>query len=71
MVSTESLGKRIYLDRQEKGLSPEAYGAKVGITGQTIRRLEDGRQKSKTLRARTRCLLAREMGQSVQELFQL
>lgn len=57
------------MTRLERGLSPEAFGAQVGVTGMTIRRLEDGRQKR--LRARTMFLLAQEVGVPVQELFDL
>lgn len=57
------------LARIELGLSPEQFGQKYGISGQTVRRLEDGRQKRCT--ARSMMLISKGVGIPVGELFEL
>lgn len=69
MVSSKVVGRRLYYARIESGLSPEQFGAQVGCSGMTIRRLEDGRLKRPT--ARTMMLISRQLGVSPRELFDL
>lgn len=61
----------IYLHRTRKGLSPERFGAMVGVSGMTIRRIEDGRAKASSLHPRTKFLIAKHMGMPVEELWPL
>lgn len=35
-------GRFIFEERRERGLTPEELGAKIQISGRTIRRIEDG-----------------------------
>lgn len=62
-------GHRLRLARIEQGLSPEQFGERYGISGMTVRRLEDGRQKRLT--ARTMLLIAKGIGEPVQEVFEI
>jgi DNA-binding XRE family transcriptional regulator len=50
------------------GLSPEQLGHKVGLSGMTIRRIEDGRGRPTP---RTMFLLARELGENVTTVWPL
>lgn len=61
--------ERIYRYRESKGLSPERFGSRVGVSGMTIRRIEDGRAKSISLLPRTKFLIAQEMGLEVDDLW--
>jgi DNA-binding XRE family transcriptional regulator len=47
------------------GLSPESFGYEVGVSGFTVRRIEDG----KNLRVRTAFLIAQHMGVPVTDLW--
>lgn len=69
MVSSKVVGKRLYYARIDEGLSPEQFGAEVGCSGMTIRRLEDGRLKRPT--ARTMMLISKRLGVPPRELFNL
>lgn len=61
----------IYLHRISKGLSPERFGALVGLSGMTVRRIEDGRAKASSLHPRTKFLISKQMGVPVSELWPL
>lgn len=65
MPSNKVAGRRIREHRLNLGLSPEAFGARVGVSGGTVRRIEDG----KPLRVRTAFLIAKELGLPVIELW--
>jgi transcriptional regulator with XRE-family HTH domain len=66
-VSTKIVGRRIQDHRLNRGMSPEALGARVGVSGMTIRRLEDG--KVKNPHVRSKFLIAQELGVDVVQLF--
>jgi transcriptional regulator with XRE-family HTH domain len=68
MRSSKVVGGRVRLARIEMGLSPEQFGERFGISGMTVRRLEDGRQKRLT--ARSMMLIARGLDVPVGELFE-
>lgn len=61
--------ERIYRFRVSKGMSPERFGSRVGLSGMTIRRIEDGRAKPVALLPRTKYLIAEEMGVEVDDLW--
>ena len=63
------MGNRLRIARIERGMSPEQFGATVGVSGQTIRRLADGRQKRCTVRSMM--LIAQGVGVPVGEMFEL
>jgi len=69
MVQTKATGRRIRALRLERGLSPEQFGERVGLSGMTIRRLEDGRQRR--THPRTMFRISQEAGIPVGELFDL
>jgi transcriptional regulator with XRE-family HTH domain len=69
MRSTTLIGNRVRLARIEQGMSPEQFGQKFGVSGMTIRRLEDGRQKRLT--ARSMMLIAKGCHVPVGELFEI
>jgi DNA-binding XRE family transcriptional regulator len=52
--------------RVGRGLSPEQLGARVGLSGQTIRRVEEGKNKPTV---RTKFLIALEFGLEVRNLW--
>jgi transcriptional regulator with XRE-family HTH domain len=53
--------------RVNKGLSPEALGNRVGVSGRTIRRIEEGKRPT----VRTMFLLAQEFECEVVDLWPL
>lgn len=61
------VGRRIEEYRLNQGLSPEQLGARVGVSGMTIRRIEEG--KVKNSHVRTKFLIAEELGVQVVQLF--
>ena len=61
--------ERIYRYRVSNGLSPERFGSRVGLSGMTIRRIEDGRAKASALLPRTKFLIAQEMNVEVDDLW--
>lgn len=69
MRSTKSVGQRLHYARIETGMSPEQFGAEVGCSGMTVRRLEQGKLKRPT--ARTMVRVATRLGFSARELFEL
>ena len=69
MLGTKAAGNRLRVLRLERGLSPEQSGARVGLSGMTIRRLEDGRQKR--VQPRTMFRVSQEVGVPVGELFDI
>lgn len=62
-------GHRIRHARLSQGLSPEQFGEIHGVSGMTVRRLEDGRQKR--VHARTMFRIAKAIGEPVHEVFEL
>lgn len=60
--------RRLRRARLRRGLSPEALGALVGVSGRTIRRLESA-QGPRLPTARTMVLLADELGEDIRELW--
>lgn len=69
MLGTKAAGNRLRHIRLERGLSPEQFGARVGISGMTVRWLEDGRQER--VQPRTMFRISQEIGAPVGELFDL
>lgn len=69
MMGTKAAGNRLRVIRLERGLSPEQFGARDGLSGMTIRRLEDGRQKR--VQPRTMFRISQDAGVPVGELFDL
>jgi transcriptional regulator with XRE-family HTH domain len=65
----KQIGRQVRIARIEKGMSPERFGASYGLSGMTIRRLEDGRQKR--IDARTMCRIAEGLDRPVNEVFDL
>lgn len=61
------VGRRLRELRVNKGLSPEALGGRVGVSGRTIRRVEDGKRPT----VRTMFLLAKEFDCEVTDLWPL
>jgi transcriptional regulator with XRE-family HTH domain len=61
-------GRRLQRLRIERGLSPEALGNSVGVSGRTIRRIEEGRGKPTV---RTMFLIAQAFDVEVLELWPL
>lgn len=57
MSSNKVAGRRLREHRVNLGLSPEAFGARIGVSGMTVRRIEDGYP----LRVRTAFLIAQEL----------
>lgn len=53
------------MHRMNLGESPEVFGARIGVSGMTIRRIERG----KALTVRTAFLIAADMGVAVTELW--
>lgn len=69
MLGTKAAGNQLRHMRLERGLSPEQLAAKVGLSGMTIRRLEDGRQKR--VQPRTMFKVAKALDSTVGELFDI
>jgi len=65
MSSSRSTRDRIRTHRVNLGESPEAFGARIGVTGMTVRRAEKG----KSITVRTAFLIAGDMGVSVTALW--
>jgi transcriptional regulator with XRE-family HTH domain len=65
MASNRVAGRRIREHRINLGLSPERYGARIGVSGGTVRRIEAGLAPT----VRTMFLIASDMGVLVTELF--
>lgn len=53
------------MHRVNLGLSPEAFGWQIGVSGMTVRRIEAGAN----VRTRTAFLIAQSMGVAVTELW--
>lgn len=60
-------GRRIRTLRVNRGLSPEQLGNQIGVSGRTIRRVEDGA----TPTVRTMFLIAQEFDLEVTDLWRL
>lgn len=60
-------GRRLRELRVNRGLSPEALGNRVGVSGRTIRRIEDGA----TPTVRSMFLIAAEFDLEVTDLWRL
>mgnify|MGYP001081835876 CR=1 FL=1 len=60
-----SAGRRVRIHRINRGMSPEQFGHRVGVSGQTIRRIENGKRPT----IRTMFLVARELDCEVVDLW--
>ena len=58
-------GRQLFEMRRSLGLSPEQLGHRVGCSGRTIRRIEEGRRPT----VRTMFLLAQAFDREVAELW--
>lgn len=67
MASTTLTGRKLKELRINRGLSPEQLGGKLGISGRTIRRVEEGKRPT----VRTMFALAREFDCEVTDLWPL
>lgn len=67
MRSTTQTASRLKELRINRGLSPEQLGARVGVSGMTIRRVEGGKHPT----VRTMFLLAQEFDCKVVDLWPL
>lgn len=65
MASNRVAGRRIREHRINLGLSPERYGARIGVSGGTVRRIEAGMAPT----VRTMFLIASDMEVRVTDLF--
>lgn len=65
MASNRVAGRRVKEHRVNLGLSPERYGARIGVSGGTVRRIEAGLAPT----VRTMFLIAKDMGLQVTDLF--
>lgn len=65
MSSSQATRRRIRIHRINLGESPEAFGARIGVAGMTIRRIEQG----KPLTVRSAFLIAADMKVAVTELW--
>lgn len=65
MSSSQATRRRIRIHRVNLGESPEVFGARIGVTGMTIRRIEQG----KRMTVRTAFLIAKDMGLPVIDLW--
>lgn len=65
MQSNRVAGKRIRIHRINLGESPEVFGSRIGVSGMTVRRIENG----KPLTVRTAFLIAEDMHVPVVELW--
>lgn len=64
---SNATGKRLRHARINRGLSPEQLGERIGISGRTIRRIEDGAMPT----VRTMFALAGFMEEEVSDLWRL
>lgn len=65
MSSSQATRSRIRIHRINLGESPEVFGARIGVTGMTIRRVETG----KRMTVRTAFVIAKDMGLAVVDLW--
>lgn len=65
MKNSKTTGRRIQRHRRDMGMSPERFGEKLGVSGMTIRRIEQGQG----LQDRTAFLIAGDLGVTVSELW--
>jgi DNA-binding XRE family transcriptional regulator len=65
MASNRLAGNQVQLHRVRLGLSPEQYGIRIGVSGMTVRRIEDGC----TPFLSTKKKFASALGLEVDELF--
>lgn len=68
MASKKQTGLQLRRYRVNAGLTPEDLGHKVGLSGMTVRRLENG-VGSPTVR--TKFLIAKELGLDVTDIWPL
>jgi transcriptional regulator with XRE-family HTH domain len=66
-MSQRLSARRIHQHRVRLGLSPEQYGIRVGCSGMTVRRVEQGYTPFRSTQAK----FARDLGVEVDELFPL
>ena len=67
MASMTLTGRKLKELRHNRGLSPEQLGNRIGISGRTIRRIEEGKRPT----VRTMFLLAQEFNCEVVDLWPL
>lgn len=65
MQSNRVAGRRIKIHRVNLGESPEQFGGRIGVSGMTVRRIEEG----KPLTVRTAFLIAADMQVAVTDLW--
>lgn len=67
IMSTRLAARRIHTHRVRLGLSPEQYGIRIGVSGQTVRNVEGGRIPFRS----TQLKFAVDLGCEVDEVFPL
>jgi transcriptional regulator with XRE-family HTH domain len=67
VASMTLTGHKLKVLRHERGMSPEALGLRIGVSGRTIRRVEEGKRPT----VRTMFLIAKEFDCDVTELWPL
>lgn len=67
MASNRLAARRVHLHRVRLGLSPEQYGIHIGVSGQTVRRVESGYTPFRS----TQVKFAGALGVEVDDLFPL
>ena len=67
MASNRLAGSRVALHRSRLGLSPEQYGIRIGVSGMTVRRIEQGYRPFLS----TQIKFAQDMGLLVDDLWPL
>lgn len=65
MAAMTLTGRKLKVLRHERGMSPEQLGHRVGVSGRTIRRVEEGKRPT----VRTMFLIAKEFDCEVVELW--
>lgn len=65
MAGNRLFAARIKIHRRRQGLSPEQYGIRIGVSGRTVRRVEEGYTPFDWTQKR----FAADMGLEVDELF--
>lgn len=66
-IALQRSGDRVREIRVNRGLSPEDLGRRVGVSGRTIRRIEDGKHPN----VRTMFAIAQEFDVEVTDLWPL
>lgn len=66
-MSNRLAGRRVHVHRVRLGLSPEQYGVRIGVSGMTVRRVEQGYTPFRS----TQFKFASAQGVEVDDLFPL